>query len=185
MDESAVSRPSSKSGCSVRVRETPCPGESQAELAERVARAFPGLIQTRNANWLAWRFGARPRARYRSFLATDISGSPAAWVVTAAENRAGYKIGYVVDLVSVDECAGVGVGTAALRALLDDGVDVVMAVVRALPSLVRPVQKGGIPARSAATFTEALLHAFPAKSQGAKDRDGLAGPDGRLVPDAR
>lgn len=130
------------------VREPDCLGAPEAEVASRFAASWPGLLQERTQEWLAWRFRAAAWANYRAFVATTSSGEPAAWAVTTREQRAGYETGYLLDLVSVDDGAGVAAGRAALDALAESGVDLVLTVVssRTLIRLCRQLGFVSVPA---------------------------------------
>ncbi len=119
-------RPVADPRCSVRAIDGP--GEMEAEIARGFANSWPGLVQERDREWLAWRFAPASSTSYRSFTAGDVAGRPAAWAVTTREQRAGYRAGYLLDIVSTDDAAGLAAGRAALDALAAES-DLVLTVV--------------------------------------------------------
>jgi GNAT superfamily N-acetyltransferase len=122
-----------------KVQETGRPGELESEIAVVLSESWPGLLQERSLEWLAWRFGLQTGASYRSFVATDVAGQPAAWAVTTRGRRNGYHAGYLLDVVGVDDAAALAAGRAAVDALADQGVDLVLTVMggRTLARLCR------------------------------------------------
>ena len=104
-------------------------GREVAEMMRRAAEQWPGLIQLRSEEWLSWRYPCSASGDYRRWVAGGGSGLPEAAAVTARERRRGLEVGYLVDLVGLDEGAAAGVAAAACRGLSDEGAELVIAVV--------------------------------------------------------
>jgi GNAT superfamily N-acetyltransferase len=104
-------------------------GTDVEKMTSRFAREWPGLIQMRSQSWLAWRFDDSFDRAYRRFVAVSDSGDVSAMAVATNEKREGQEVGYLVDLVGIDEQSMVEVAGFAVRALRDTGMDLAIAVV--------------------------------------------------------
>ncbi len=121
----------------------PCSFDSAYdELALAHAARFPGLVLTRDAHWLQWRFAASPWHHYQLHSLRK-AGHLAGYAITTQAQHKKTQVGYLIDLVALEGTHRRALAQAALVSLAHQGCHLLATVVSS-PHLQRDLLCSGL-----------------------------------------
>jgi len=126
------------------------------EVWESVAREWPWMVR-RDHDYLNWRFLDAPSGRFQAHGAFDTTGRQVGYVVVQLPG-AGEKVGYLVDLLGLDDVAVAALVEVALRHLHKAGVSVARAHAIAGSWWERTLRGAGFRAGKRDDFKIVIVH---------------------------